>query len=123
MSTQSEPNSKGRRAGFLARFTGNRSGSTAIEFALLAMPFAALVFAILESCISFAGQQVMANITDDIARQLRTGQIRPADLDQTKAREDDRDRLEIMVATGCPGLRWISKNMTLSRKQPRCGII
>ena len=40
------------------------------------MPFSLLVFAILESCISFAGQQVMSNVTDDIARQLRTGQIR-----------------------------------------------
>ena len=104
MSMQSEPNSKGRRAGFLSRFTGNRSGSTAIEFSLLALPFAALVFAILESCISFAGQQVMANITDDIARQLRTGQLRPADVDQTKLETMICDRLKIIVATGCPGL-------------------
>ena len=104
MSTQSEPNSKGRRARFLSRFIGNRSGSTAVEFSLLAMPFAALVFAILESCISFAGQQVMANITDDIARQLRTGQIRPAALNEVTLKKMICDELEIMVATDCPGL-------------------
>ena len=69
------------------------------------MPFAALVFAILESCISFAGQQVMSNITDDIARQLRTGQIRPADLDQTKLKKMICDELEIMVADGLPWAR------------------
>ncbi len=112
MSAQSESNSKGRWAGFLWRFVRNRSGSTAIEFSLLAMPFAVLVFAILESCISFGGQQVMANITDDIARQIRTGQLRPADLDQAKLKKMICDRLEIIVATGCPGLEVDLQNFT-----------
>ena len=78
MSMQSEPIEQGGAgSGFLARFLRNRSGSTAVEFTLLSIPFAVLVFAILESCISFAGQQVMSNITDDIARQIRTGQLKP----------------------------------------------
>lgn len=59
------------------RFLGDRSGSTAIEFVALALPFSLLVFAILESCLSFAGQQALANATDDIARQVRTGNLRP----------------------------------------------
>ena len=59
------------RARSFKRFVRDRRGATALEFALLALPFALLVFAILESCISFAGQEVMANITDDVARQLR----------------------------------------------------
>ena len=82
----------------------DRSGSTAIEFALLALPFCALVFAILESCISFAGQQVMSNITDDVARQLRTGQIKAADVTETTLKTMICDKLEIIVAKGCPGL-------------------
>ena len=91
--------------GFLSLFLRNRSGSTAVEFTLLAAPFAALVFAILESCISFAGQQVMSNITDDIARQLRTGQIRPGpDFNEETLKTMICDRLEIMVAKDCPGL-------------------
>ena len=73
---------KARRPRFFARFLRDRRGSTAMEFAMLAVPFALLVFAILESCISFAGQEVMANITDDVARQLRTGQLRAADVDR-----------------------------------------
>ena len=78
MSTNNPNEPKGGSDGrsFFARFLRDRSGSTAIEFALLAIPFSVLVFAILESCISFAGQQVMANVTDDIARQLRTGQLK-----------------------------------------------
>ncbi len=93
-----------RWARFMSRFVRDRSGSTAIEFTLLALPFSFLVFAILETCISFAGQQVMANITDDIARQLRTGQVRAADVNETSLKKMICDKLEIMVAKGCPGL-------------------
>jgi Flp pilus assembly protein TadG len=93
---------KVERAGFLKRFVRNRRGSTAIEFAILALPFALLVFGILESCISFAGQEVMANITDDVARQLRTGQLRPADVAGTKLTTLICGRLQIIVSTDCP---------------------
>ncbi|ESY65711.1 pilus assembly protein [Mesorhizobium opportunistum] len=93
---------KVERSSFFRRFFHDRRGSTALEFALLAMPFALLVFAILESCISFAGQEVMANITDDVARQLRTGQLRPADVAGGKLTTLICDRLEIIVSTDCP---------------------
>ncbi|WJI74566.1 MULTISPECIES: TadE/TadG family type IV pilus assembly protein [unclassified Mesorhizobium] len=95
---------KAGRVTFARRFLRDRRGSTAIEFAMLALPFAALVFAILESCVSFAGQEVMANITDDIARQLRTGQLRQADVTEEKLKGLVCARLEIIVAKGCPGL-------------------
>ncbi|AZO09874.1 MULTISPECIES: TadE/TadG family type IV pilus assembly protein [unclassified Mesorhizobium] len=89
-----------RRPGFFS----DRRGSTAMEFAMLAIPFALLVFAILESCISFAGQEVMANATDDVARQLRTGQIKKADVTETSIKQLICSKLEIMVAKNCPGL-------------------
>ena len=104
MSMQSEPIVKKRRQGFLARFLRNSSGSTAVEFTLLSIPFAMLVFAILESCISFAGQQVLSNVTDDVARQIRTGQLKPADLSKESLKTMICDRLEIIVTEGCPGL-------------------
>ncbi|RWB02038.1 TadE/TadG family type IV pilus assembly protein [Mesorhizobium sp.] len=96
--------SKAGRSSFSARFLGDRRGSTALEFAMLAVPFALLVFAILESCISFAGQEVMANITDDVARQLRTGQERQANVTEATLKTMICSRLEIMVAKDCPGL-------------------
>jgi Flp pilus assembly protein TadG len=95
---------KARRPRFLARFLRDRRGSTAIEFAILAIPFSLLVFAILESCISFAGQEVMANITDDVARRLRTGQLRPADVAGNNLRDMICDKLEIIVSQDCPNL-------------------
>lgn len=84
-------------------FFSDRRGSTALEFAMLAIPFALLIFAILESCISFAGQEVMANATDDIARQLRTGQLKKANVTDASIKTLICDRLAVMVTTNCPG--------------------
>jgi Flp pilus assembly protein TadG len=85
-------------------FFSDKRGSTAMEFAMLAIPFALLIFAILESCISFAGQEVMANAADDVARQLRTGQIAPANATATSINQLICNKLQIMVAQNCPGL-------------------
>ena len=82
-------------------FFSDRRGSTAMEFAMLAIPFALLVFAILESCISFAGQEVMANITDDVARQLRTGQLKKANVTQDSIKQLICDKMAIIVANSC----------------------
>jgi Flp pilus assembly protein TadG len=86
------------------RFLGNGSGSVAIEFTALAIPFSLLIFAILESCISFAGQQVLANAADHVARQLRTGQIKESAMTEAELRKVICADLSIIVASGCPGL-------------------
>jgi len=84
-----------------ARFFANRRGTVAIEFALIALPFFLLVFAIIEVSLSFTAQQVMANTTDDIARQLRTGEIKTLTLAQLKAMVCSR---LLMPAPNCPDL-------------------
>jgi len=91
-----------RRA--FGRFQRNREGATAIEFGILAVPFCLLLFAILESCISFAAQQVMSNVTDDVAREIRTGRLLAANINATSMQKKICDRLEIVVAKNCPGL-------------------
>ncbi len=100
------PRSRLPRPAFLRHFARDAKGSVAIEFTALAIPFAMLVFAILESCISFAAQQLMSSITDDVAREFRTGQIKLADVEADKnlVRRKICDRLEIVVSDGCPGL-------------------
>ena len=101
---QADARPKPRRAGILRRFRRDANGSVAIEFAALAIPFSLLVFAILESSMSFTAQQLMANVTDDVARQFRTGQIRSANITEPQLREMICDRLELVVSSGCPGL-------------------
>ena len=104
-STPAEACGGPRRKGFLGRFLRDRSGATAIEFTALAIPFTLLVFAILESCISFAGQEVLANATDDVARLFRTGQIKKADnVTEAKLKQMICERIDVIVAENCPGL-------------------
>jgi Flp pilus assembly protein TadG len=102
-----EAERSGKRRGALLRLFGrDRKGSVAIEFAALAIPFSLLVFAIIESCISYAGHQLLTNAADDVARQFRTGQIKPADLvkDKNLVNKKICAQLELIVAKECPGL-------------------
>lgn len=87
------------------RFWRNSDGSLAIEFALLAGPFAVLLFAIIESCVSFAGQQLLSNAAEDVARQFRTGKIKAADVEDAEELHGMIcERIKILVAEGCTGL-------------------
>lgn len=94
----------GSQRRLLKPFLRDRRGATAIEFAVLALPFALLIFAILESCVSFAGQQILSNTADDIARQLRTGQLRSADVNEISLKKMICEQLKVIVADNCPGL-------------------
>jgi Flp pilus assembly protein TadG len=58
----------------LRRFRRNRSASAAVEFALVAPIFFALLFAIIETAIIFFASQVLETITQDSARLIATGQ-------------------------------------------------
>jgi Flp pilus assembly protein TadG len=58
----------------LSRFGRSRRGSAAVEFALVAPVFFALLFAIIESAIVFFAGQVLETITQDSARLIATGQ-------------------------------------------------
>jgi Flp pilus assembly protein TadG len=66
----------------LHRFRRNRRGSAAVEFALVAPVFFALLFAIIESAIMFFAGQVLETITQSSARQILTGQAQSAALTQ-----------------------------------------
>lgn len=68
----------------LAPFVGRRGiarddkGAVAIEFAILALPFFVLIFAILETSIVFLAGQVLDSAVQDASRRIRTGQAQSA---------------------------------------------
>jgi Flp pilus assembly protein TadG len=62
----------------LRRFRRNRRGSAAVEFALVAPVFFALLFAIIETAIVFFAGQVLETVTQDSARMIMTGQAQNA---------------------------------------------
>jgi Flp pilus assembly protein TadG len=68
----------------LRRFRRNRGGSAAVEFALVAPVFFALLFAIIETAIMFFASQVLETITQNSARMILTGQAQTAALTQAQ---------------------------------------
>jgi Flp pilus assembly protein TadG len=62
----------------LSRFERERSGSTAIEFAVMAIPFLGLIFGIIELGMIYLIATTLENATTDAARQIRTCQLQNA---------------------------------------------
>jgi len=58
----------------LVRFRRNQSGATVVEFALVALPFFALMFAIIETALLFFADQALDTAVSSAARLIRTGQ-------------------------------------------------
>lgn len=65
---------------FFRRFRKDQSGATAIEFGFVAMPFFALMFAIVETSLSFFTSQILETAVTDAARLLMTGQAQSASM-------------------------------------------
>jgi Flp pilus assembly protein TadG len=63
------------------RFRGNRRGSAAVEFALVAPLFFALLFAIIETAIMFFANQALESMAQNAARSVLTGQAQAAGWD------------------------------------------
>ena len=63
----------------LERFREDCRGTTAVEFALLALPFFVFMVAILETGYMFLLAIVIEGATADAARQIRTGEIQQSD--------------------------------------------
>jgi Flp pilus assembly protein TadG len=62
----------------LRRFRRNRRGSAAVEFALVAPLFFALLFAIIETALVFFASQVLETVAQEAARTILTGQAQNA---------------------------------------------
>lgn len=60
------------------RFTAARDGATAVEFALIATPFLALMFGVLELGMVFMVSTTLDNATETAARKIRTGEFQTA---------------------------------------------
>jgi Flp pilus assembly protein TadG len=67
----------------LRRFRRNRRGSAAVEFAMVAPVFFALLFAIIETAIVFFAGQVLETVTQDSARMIMTGQAQTTGYSQS----------------------------------------
>lgn len=77
----------------LNRFRRDRKGSAAVEFAMIATPFLALMFAIIETSIILFAGQVLETSTQDTARLIMTGQSQLANMSATQFKSQLCSRL------------------------------
>ena len=67
----------------LRRFARQQDGSAAVEFALVAAPFLALLFAIFETALVFFSGQALETAVADASRLIMTGQAQTQGMSQT----------------------------------------
>jgi Flp pilus assembly protein TadG len=87
----------------IKRIKKSESGSTALEFGILAIPFFMIIAATIETLIAFAGEQLLVNAVDKMSRQLRTGQItfnagQPTDLTEAEFRTQFCNEIKIVLS-------------------------
>lgn len=75
------------------RFVRQQEGAAAVEFALVAVPFLALTFAILETAIVFFAGQTLEAASADSARLIMTGQAQTAGFDNSAFKSAVCDRI------------------------------
>ena len=70
------------------RFRRDQSGSSAVEFSLVAAPFFALLFAIIESGLVFFASQVLEHGVQDSGRLVYTNQMTGTNTNLTDFKAD-----------------------------------
>ncbi|HVM99193.1 MAG TPA: TadE/TadG family type IV pilus assembly protein [Caulobacteraceae bacterium] len=80
------------------RLAGDAAGATAVEFAIVAVPFLALMFSILELGLIFMASTTIEASTVAAARLIRTGQLQAGS-------NNTADGFKTIV---CNGMSWIS---------------
>ncbi len=72
----------------LGRFLYCRKGAAALQFALVSVPFFALLFAIFETGLVFFAQQVLQTAVTQSARLIMTGQAQSQNLSAAQFQQD-----------------------------------
>ena len=88
----------------LRRFRRTRRGSAAVEFALVAPVFFALLFAIIETSLVFFASQVLENGVQEASRQLYTHQLQDSGLSLSDEEAQFKSNLctNVQVLLTCP---------------------
>lgn len=68
-----KPRRTGRR---LRGFSKDQGGTSAVEFAILAMPFLLVIFSIIEMSLAFFAERVLQDGLMEAKRQVRLGKVR-----------------------------------------------
>ena len=114
-----DPSTMTRRRRRCAAFARDDRGATAVEFALVAAPFLALVIALIQTFLVFFAQQMLETIVRQSARLVMTGQVQSANMTQAVFKQKVCD--QIVILFNCSGLMvdmqvassWTSANTAM----------
>src|SRR5690348_5909725 len=81
------PRTAPTRLKFVRRFAQGTDGMTTVEFGLVALPFLALLFAILETTMIFFASQTLESAVTDSARLILTGQAQAQGFQQSQFKD------------------------------------
>ena len=82
----------------LGRFRRAKRGSAAVEFAMLAIPFFLLLYAVIDTSLVFFATSTLENGVAIAARQIRTGQAQNANLTQAQFRTMICNQISMLLA-------------------------
>lgn len=91
-----------RRRNRCAAFARDKRGATAVEFALVAAPFLALIIALIQTFLVFFAQQMLESIVRQSARLVMTGQVQSAQMTQAAFKQKVCE--QIVILFNCSGL-------------------
>jgi Flp pilus assembly protein TadG len=92
----------GRFGRLATRLARGRGGSAAVEFAMVALPFLALIMGILEISMIYLVSTTLENATADVARKIRTGELQTAGTANATT----------FTASICDELSWLGPSCT-----------
>ncbi|WP_162244744.1 TadE/TadG family type IV pilus assembly protein [Aureimonas sp. Leaf454] len=95
--------SRQKRFRLFPRFRRDRQGVAAIEFALLALPFFTIIFAILETGLVFLAELTLDQAVDQVARTVRTGEAQKAGMTEAQFKQAICDKVSFLLS--CPKLK------------------
>jgi len=88
----------------IRRYLKNKEGTAAIEFAILAIPFFMLIFAILELAIVFFINSTLNHAVSEAGRQIRTGNFQAC---------GTKDKFKELVCSNMAGLGNCEKRLRI----------
>jgi len=93
---------KRRRRNRCAAFAGDSTGATAVEFALVAAPFLALIIALIQTFLVFFAQELLESVVRQSSRLILTGQVKDQGMTQAVFKQKLCDQVVIFFT--CSGL-------------------
>jgi Flp pilus assembly protein TadG len=91
-----------KRRGRCVAFMADSRGATAVEFALVASPFLALIIALIQTFLVFFAQGLLESVVQQSSRLILTGQVQS----QQMKKDDFRKAVcnQVVILFSCDGL-------------------